>query len=205
MPRRALHTKADPRHPGLFGAPATPPGFRYRTDFLSPDEERDLVRRFEVLPFKEFEFHGYTGKRRVVSYGWRYDFSKQRLSEAEPIPDFLLPFRDRAAAFAGLDPSEIRHALLTEYSLGAPIGWHRDRPAFDKVVGISLLSACTFRFRKKAGRGWERVSIVTEPRSAYLLDGPARTEWEHSIPPVEALRYSITFRSMRERPKAGDI
>ena len=160
-----------------------------------------MVRRFETLPFKEFEFHGYTGKRRVVSYGWRYDFTHQKLSQAEAIPDFLLPFRDRAAAFAGLDAEAIRHALLTEYSPGAPIGWHKDRPQFDKVVGISLLSSCVFRFRRKAGRGWERASITAEPRSAYLLDGPARTEWEHSIPPVETLRYSITFRSMREGPE----
>ena len=199
MPRRTANAKSDTVQPGLFDAPAsTPPGFKYRADFLSPEEERELVRRFETLPFKEFEFHGYTGKRRVVSYGWRYDFTKQKLSDAEPIPDFLLPFRDRAAGFAGLETSRIRHALLTEYTPGAPIGWHKDRPSFDKVIGISLLSGCSFRFRKKAARGWERASITAEPRSVYLLDGPSRTEWEHSIPPVEALRYSITFRSMRE-------
>jgi alkylated DNA repair dioxygenase AlkB len=151
------------------------------------------------LPFKEFEFQGYRGKRRVVSFGWQYDFTHARLQRVEDMPEFLLPLRDRAAAFAGLGADELQHALLTEYGPGAPIGWHRDRGVFAEVVGISLLSACTFRLRRRAGEKWERASLVLEPRSAYLLGGPVRTEWEHSIPPVERLRYSITFRNLKAR------
>ena len=134
-----------------------------------------------------------------MSFGWQYDFTHARLHRVEDMPEFLLSIRDRAAAFAGLAAGELQHVLLTEYGPGAPIGWHRDRGVFAEVVGISLLSPCTFRLRRKAGEKWERASVVLGPRSAYLLAGPARTEWEHSIPPVEALRYSITFRNLRDR------
>jgi alkylated DNA repair dioxygenase AlkB len=110
-----------------------------------------------------------------------------------------LPLRKQAAAFAGLAPMEIEHALVTEYTEGAAIGWHRDRPVFGDVIGISFDSACRFRFRRKRGAGWERAAVTLEPRSAYILRGPARTEWEHSIPPAEALRYSVTFRTVRSK------
>jgi alkylated DNA repair dioxygenase AlkB len=183
----------------LDAGPRLPDGFRYQADLISAEEERALLARLPELPFKEFEFQGYRGKRRVVSFGWQYDFTHARLQRAEDIPEFLLPLRDRAAAFAGLGADELQHVLLTEYSPGAPIGWHRDRGVFAEVVGISLLSACTFRLRRKAGEKWERASLVLEPRSAYLLGGPVRTEWEHSIPPVERLRYSITFRNLKGR------
>jgi alkylated DNA repair dioxygenase AlkB len=113
------------------------------------------------------------------------------------MPAQLLPTRERAASFAGLDPDELQHALLTEYRAGAAIGWHKDKHMFGDVIGLSLLSACTFRFRRKRGTAWERAALVAEPRSAYLLRGPARDQWEHSIPPVDDLRYSITFRSFR--------
>ena len=177
--------------------PAHPAGFEYRPDFISPDEERDLVGRLPDLPFRDFEFQGYVGKRRVVSYGWQYDFNDRKLRRAEDMPGFLHPLRERAAAFAGLGSHELQHVLLTEYGPGAAIGWHKDKAVFGEVVGISLLSACNFRFRRKAGERWERASLTAEPRSAYLLAGPARTEWEHSIPAVESLRYSVTFRNMR--------
>jgi alkylated DNA repair dioxygenase AlkB len=122
-----------------------------------------------------------------------------QIQRTEDIPPFLLTLRERAATFAGLAPPDLQQVLLTEYAPGAGIGWHRDRPVFAEVVGLSLLSRCVFRLRRKTGATWERTSLTLEPRSAYLLQGPSRTEWEHSIPAVEALRYSITFRSFKPR------
>ena len=175
-----------------------PEGFRYQADVVPLDEERELVARLRELPLKEFEFHGYTGKRRVISFGWHYDFSEGKLQRTREIPAFLFPLRERAAAFADLSAEDLRHALVTEYSPGTSIGWHRDKGVFDEVVGISLVSPCTFRFRRRTGSAWERYSLTMEPRSAYLLRGPSRTEWEHSIPAVDALRYSITYRNLKD-------
>jgi len=184
---------------GLFGAePGWPEGFRYQADLVHPTEEEALLQRVKELPFKEFEFQGFIGKRRTVSYGWHYDFNDRRLREAEDIPAFLLSLRAKAAGFAGLAPERLQQVLVIEYGPGASIGWHRDKAVFGEVVGISLLSSCRFRFRRQAGSGWERVSLIAEPRSAYLLSGAARTEWEHSIPAVDALRYSVTFRNLRD-------
>jgi len=176
---------------------AAPQGFRYQADVLPPGEEQELVKRIRELPLREFEFHGYLGKRRTLSYGWHYDFEDGKLHQAEEIPSFLRKAREHASAFAGLIAEDLPHALITEYSPGTTIGWHRDKGVFDDVVGISLLSPCTFRLRRKMASGWERYSLIVEPRSAYLLHGTARTEWEHSIPAVDTLRYSITFRSLR--------
>ena len=175
----------------------TPEGFRYRSELIAPDEERSLLRQVEGLPFRAFEFHGWTGKRRTVSLGWHYDFGERSLEPAEPLPEFLLPLRRAAAAFAELDPDDLVHALVTEYGPGAAIGWHRDKAVFGDVIGISLLAPCTFRLRRAVGDQWERASVLAEPRSAYLLRGPSRTEWEHSIPAVDAKRYSITFRRLK--------
>jgi len=187
-----------PHQIGLFSASEVlPEGFRYQPEFLSPDQEQLLLGELRLQPFREFQFQGFVGKRRVVSYGWRYDFNERALRPAEAIPRFLLPLRDQAAEFAELSPEQLRQVLLTEYDAGSSIGWHRDKKMFDNVIGISLLSPCRFRFRRKAGDGWERMSLTTEPRSVYLLRGPSRTEWEHSIPAVDALRYSITFRTLR--------
>jgi alkylated DNA repair dioxygenase AlkB len=184
--------------PDLFARPAGdfPEGFHYAPDLVSAGEERALIEELRKLAFKEFEFQGFLGKRRVVSFGWRYDFNGGGLQQAEPMPEFLLPLRERAAQFAGLAPDALAHALLLEYPPGATIGWHRDRPVFDDVIGISLAAPCTFRFRLKRGPKWERRSLTAAPRSIYLLRGPSRHEWEHSIPAVDALRYSITFRSL---------
>jgi alkylated DNA repair dioxygenase AlkB len=173
-----------------------PEGMRYAPEVISREEEHTLLRELPALPFKEFEFHGFLGKRRVVSFGWRYDFNGGGLGRAGEIPEFLHPLRERAARFAGLEPASLEHTLVIEYTPGAAIGWHKDRPAFEDVIGISLLSPCTFRLRRKAGAKWERRSLTAEPRSAYLLRGPSRTEWEHSIPPLDTLRYSVTFRSL---------
>lgn len=182
----------------LFDAgPDLPEGMRLRAELITAEEERALVARLGALPLEPFQFRGYEGRRRVVSFGWRYDFSHSRLGTAEPMPEFLLPLRDRAAVFLGVEPAVLEHALITEYSPGAAIGWHKDRPEFGEVAGVSLGSPCTFRLRRRTQSGWERRSFRAEPRSAYTLQGPARSEWEHSIPAVEALRYSVTFRALR--------
>ena len=187
---------------GAGDAPEPPPplpeGFRYRPELVGAAEENEILRDIRELPFREFEFHGYLGKRRVVSFGWQYDFEGRQLRKVDDIPAFLLPVRDVAAGFAGLRPESLQHVLVTEYGPGAAIGWHRDKAVFGEIVGISLLAACTFRLRRAVGESWERVKLEAAPRSAYLLSGPARSEWEHSIPPVTSLRYSITFRNLRE-------
>jgi alkylated DNA repair dioxygenase AlkB len=183
----------------LFQPQSMPAGFRYAPDLIDAAEEMRLVGALADLPFKEFEFHGFLGKRRVVSFGFRYDFNGGGLTETEPMPPFLLPARERAAAFAGLTPDQLQHILITEYRPGAAIGWHRDRANFGDVIGVSLVSPCTFRMRRRRGAGWERAAMRLDRRSVYLMRGPARDEWEHSIPAVDELRYSITFRSLRER------
>jgi alkylated DNA repair dioxygenase AlkB len=178
---------------------AWPDGFRYQPGLLTPREEQALLPDLKRLAFKEFEFHGFLGKRRVVSFGWHYDFNHAKLLRAEAIPEFLLPVRNKAAQFAEIPAANFEHVLVTEYAPGAAIGWHKDRAAFADVIGISLVSPGVFRLRKKAGSRWQRVSLTLEPRSAYLLQGAARTEWEHSIPPVDGLRYSITFRNLKHK------
>ena len=191
----------------LFGAPehtqkatpVLPAGFRYRPELITRAEETELLEQIRELPFREFEFHGYTGKRRVVSFGWRYDYEARRVIEATEIPEFLLAVRVPAATFAGIEPDSLQQVLVTEYSPGAGIGWHRDKNVFNEIIGISLVASCIFRLRRRVGDEFERANVVVDPRSAYLLSGPARTEWEHSIPEVDALRYSITFRNLRER------
>jgi alkylated DNA repair protein (DNA oxidative demethylase) len=181
---------------GLFDS--GPPGLSFREDFITPDQERALVAHIETLSFAPFQFHGWEGKRETVSFGWRYDFSAARIDPAPPIPDFLLPLRSSAASFAGLAADALEQTLVIRYGVGAGIGWHRDRPVFDKVVGVSLLSPCVLRFRRRRGRGFERYSLGAAPRSAYLLSGEIRHDWEHSIAPLEVLRYSVTFRSRSE-------
>jgi alkylated DNA repair dioxygenase AlkB len=182
--------------PAVVPDPALPAGFAYREDVVTATEERALVEQISTLPFKPFEFHGYRGNRRVVSFGWRYDYSARAVEVAAPIPSFLLPLRERAADFAGIAPESLEHILVTEYAEGAGIGWHRDKAEFADVVAISLLAPCTLRFRRKDGAGWERAARRVQSRSAYLLRGPARRDWEHSIPRLDRLRYSVTFRNL---------
>ena len=183
---------------GLFGdLQALPEGFIYQPQFLPPAEQQALLDDIRPLQFHDVRMHGVVARRRVIQYGWEYAFDGARLSEGPPLPGFLLPVRERAARLASVPPDELSEALITEYQPGAPIGWHRDAPGFGIVVGISLLSACRFRFRREPERGRDRASLTLEPGSAYVLSGPARTDWQHSIPEVETLRYSITFRTLR--------
>ena len=174
-----------------------PEGFRYAKNILTEGEEADLVRLIQNLPLREFEFQGYLARRRTISFGWHYKFGAETLEHAAPIPDFLLPVRAYAAMFAGTEPDNLPHVLVTEYSPGTPIGWHRDKEVFEDVLGVSLLSQSLFRLRRRTPEGWERYTHILDPRSIYVLRGPVRNMWEHSIPEVEMLRYSITFRSLR--------
>jgi len=186
----------------LFEAPASPApdGFAYRPELITPGEERALAARFESLPFKPYQFHGYEGARQTVSFGWRYAADGNSVERVDPIPDFLHGVQAKAAAFAGLDPEALVQSLVIQYSSGAPIGWHRDRPAFKDVIGVSLLTPAPLRLRlERPDGGWDRVTQVLEPRSVYLLRGPARHQWQHSIPPLDALRYSITFRTLNPK------
>ena len=190
--------------PLLFAeAPLMPPGLVYAPNLLDAAEQAGLVAQIGQLPFKPFDFHGYIGRRKVISFGWTYDYDSRKVGQSQPMPDFLLPLRERAGGFAGIQPETLRQVLINEYEAGAGVGWHRDRPMFGDVIGISLLSACRFRFRRAEGEGWERRNLTVEPGSAYLMRGPARDEWEHSVPPVEAHRYSVTFRTLRDQGGIG--
>jgi alkylated DNA repair dioxygenase AlkB len=175
-----------------------PPGMRYCEGIVSEAQERALARYIEQLPLKPFEFAGgFKGNRRILSFGWRYDYNRQKLVEACPIPEELEELRRAASLFANRDTEDLSQALVTEYAPGAGIGWHRDKKMFGDIIGISLLAACNFRLRLKQGSHWRRISFQASPRSAYLLSGPSRTSWEHSIPPLDRLRYSITFRTLQ--------
>jgi alkylated DNA repair dioxygenase AlkB len=193
--------------PDLFGAPAPsapplPEGLLYQPDFLSPTEEAELVARIAQLPLAPMQYQQYTARRRVVSYGGQYDFSAQRLEAAAPLPDWLEPLRERAAAWIGIAPAQFTHALVAEYQPGTPLGWHRDVPDFEDVVGISLLNEAVMRFRRyppEAPKKADVVKLTLAPRSIYLLRGPARWAWQHSVAPTKLLRYSITLRTPAER------
>lgn len=184
--------------PALQGdlfASAAPAGLRYRPDLITPGEEVALIEALSGLPLSPFAFHGHLGHRRVVSFGWRYDYAARRIAEEEHLPAFLAPLRQRAGDFVGVPAEAFEQALVTEYAPGAGIGWHRDKAEFGLVAGVSLAAPCVLRFRRRSGAGWERTVVNLAPRSIYLLDGPARRDWEHSIVPMEMLRYSVTFRT----------
>jgi alkylated DNA repair dioxygenase AlkB len=177
---------------------ARPEGLQYQPDFISAQEEAALIGNIGALPLAPFQFGIYEGKRRVVFFGSRYDFTHQRLEAAEELPAWLMPLAGRVERFAALPSGSIKHALCTEYDVGAGIGWHRNKRHFDQVFGLSLASACKFRFRRKIANTWERFTLNAQPRSLYLMTGASRHIWEHSIPPVETPRYSITFRTMAQ-------
>ena len=179
----------------LFDTPLIA-GLRYEETVITENEEHMLIERLDALDLAPFRFHGFLGNRRTQSFGWRYDFDDASFTPAEPIPDWLQPLRERAAEFAGLRPDDFVHVLLARYDPGAGIGWHCDRDVFEQVVGISLKTAATLRFRQRTPSGFRRANLEVAPRSAYLLSGEARHDWEHRITPGDALRFSITFRTL---------
>lgn len=178
-----------------------PDGFVYEREFISRDEERALADAIETLPFAEIKMHGVVAKRRAVHFGRGYEYHTAKLSPAPAVPDFLLTWRQRVGALAGRAAEEFAEVLVTDYPPGAGIGWHRDAPAFEIIVGVSLLAECTMQFRRwPVGTGPKRgkpLSQVLEPRSVYILRGPSRTAWQHHIPATRSRRFSITFRTLR--------
>jgi alkylated DNA repair protein (DNA oxidative demethylase) len=182
----------------LFGKPVIA-GLEYRPDFIGATEEAQLITHLSRAELAPFKFQGWTGKRLTRTFGWRYDFDDRSFAPSEPIPEWLQPLRSNAAKFAAVAPDDFVGALLVRYDPGAGIGWHRDRPVFEAVVGVSLGTPAVLRFRKRKEKGFDRASVEVAPRSAYLLSGPARHEWEHSIAPGETLRFSITFRTFSEK------
>jgi alkylated DNA repair dioxygenase AlkB len=188
---------------GLF-EPDLPEGFSYREGFISPAEESQLIENIQQIAFANFEMRGVVARRRVAFFGHSYDES---FGPARPIPAFLIDLRARAAAWARVDAAAFVMVLINEYRPGAPIGWHRDAPQYGIVAGVSLLSACRMKFRPYVSPSLPRTSgtaprktsheITLQPRSGYLITGAARQQFEHSIPAVPALRYSITFRTLR--------
>jgi alkylated DNA repair dioxygenase AlkB len=173
------------------------PGFRYTGGVVGEDEMRRLLEAFEGLAWSAVVMHDVTAKRRVAHFGRGYSFRTRRLAPGPEIPAWLLPLREQAAAVAGLPAATLEEALVTEYPPGAGIGWHRDAPGFGVVIGVSLGAACRMRFRKRDGERWITAEQILAPGSAYVLDGPARDEWQHGIPPVKARRCSVTFRTVR--------
>ena len=192
-----------PAQPDLFAAAALlllPEGMVYETGFLTREEEAHWIGFVESLPLKEMNYRGYTARRRVMSYGGKYDFSAQRLEPSSPLPAELEPLRAKAAAWLGIAPEAFTQTLVAEYREGTPLGWHRDVPDFEDVVGVSLLGEGVMRFRPYPPREPKKADVVkltVEPRSIYLLRGPARWAWQHNVAPTRELRYSITFRTSR--------
>jgi len=183
----------------LFDTPILP-GLRMQPDLIDQAEEQMLIARIDAADLTPFRFQGWTGKRLTTSFGWSYDFEVGRPIEAPPIPDWLRPFRERVAVFGQLDSEDLIQVLLIRYDPGAGIGWHRDRPIYGHVLGLSLGEPAIMRFRRRRAGGFERAAAPLEPRAAYHLSGPARHEWEHSIVALERPRWSITFRSLAARP-----
>ena len=178
-----------------------PAGFVYHAGVIAEDEERALVDALRAVEFAEVRMRGAVARRRAAHFGWRYGYETFRIEPGPPIPEFLLPLRARVAALAGVAADAFAEAMLIEYPAGAGIGWHVDAPMFGMVAGVSLASACRFRFERGTGTERQTCAVSLAPRSLYLLAGEARTAWRHGIPPTKALRYSVTFRTLR-RPSA---
>ena len=181
----------------------TPPGFVYKPDFLTAEEEHGVLAGVTALEFHDVKMRGQVARRRTTHFGWTYGYETWRIEPGPPIPDFLLALRGRAAELGGVAADDLVEVLVTQYPEGAGIGWHRDAPMFGAVVGVSLASPCRFRFQR--GKGAERLTAVAilEPRSASVLDGPARWQWQHRSPPARSERYSVTYRTLRRSPRRG--
>jgi alkylated DNA repair dioxygenase AlkB len=202
--RCGLFSRRGPYYGGMKQAeifpPALPPGLTYREDFITVDEEQRLLSEIQRLAWKQSQYRQYTARRRTVNYGFSYDFTHLRSKPAPPIPEFLTPLRTRAAEWASVRPEGFVQALIAEYQPGTPLGWHRDVPDFELIVGISLGGNARIRFRPypwQPERRKEVFALELEPRSAYILRDTARWGWQHSIPPTKELRYSVTFRTAR--------
>jgi alkylated DNA repair dioxygenase AlkB len=184
-----------------------PEGFRYQEGFLTVDEEQTLLAIIRTLPFQQAQYKEFTARRRVVSYGGRYDFSANELLPADAMPAWLHGLRDRAAGWAGLSPAGVDHALVAEYAPGTPLGWHRDVPDFEAIVGVSLGGSCRMRFRRYPPSKPARAELHLDlaPRSIYTMQREARWNWQHSVSPTKELRYSITFRTRRGNGAAGAV
>jgi DNA oxidative demethylase len=182
-----------------------PPGLIFFPDFLTPVEEHDLLAFFQTLDFRTFQMQGVTAKRRIRQFGWHYAFESYQLTPADPIPAEFGEIRARSAELMKIDPFAWAEALVTEYAPGAGIGWHRDAPIFALVAGISLAGLCRMRFQSGTGAARMTCALELPPRSIYVLTGEARANWQHMIPPTRELRYSITFRTLRERRKAPPL
>jgi alkylated DNA repair dioxygenase AlkB len=178
---------------------ALPEGFVFQPDFIGPDEEQALLDAISRLALEEAKYKQYTARRRIAYFGFGYDFSANRLGEAPPAPAFLEPLRDKVAAWMGLAPQALEQALVTEYRPGTPLGWHRDAPDFGRVAGVSLGGWARMRLRRYPRGKDEPIVLELAPRSAYQMQGPARWQWQHSIPATRELRYSITFRTLVRR------
>jgi alkylated DNA repair protein (DNA oxidative demethylase) len=178
-----------------------PPGFLYYPQVLAAEEESALVAGVRAIEFSPVEMRGQVARRRTAHFGWVYGYESWQITPGPPLPPFLLPLRERVGVLAGVEAAALAEVLITEYPAGAAIGWHRDAPQFGVVIGVSLLGACRMRFQR--GRGAERQTraVALESRSAYVLTGEARQQWQHSIPAMRALRYSITFRTLRTRER----
>jgi alkylated DNA repair dioxygenase AlkB len=176
-----------------------PLGWRYQGEFIEPAEEGELLRMIRGLPFEFAQYRAWTAHRRIVSYGGRYDFGRGVLEPAEPIPEFLLALQERAAQFGEVASSALSHATIAEYAPGTQLGWHRDVPEFSTVIGVSLQGHARMRFRPYPPTKGERTTFAIElaPRSAYVMRGAARWNWQHAISATRELRYSVTFRSLR--------
>ena len=182
----------------LFDDPVLP-GLSAQDGFVCRQDEVGLIDAIDAQALTPFKFQQWTGKRLTCSFGWSYDFQSGEIDRADPMPEWLLAIRDRAAAFAGLNGDDLVQALIIRYDPGAGIGWHRDRPIYEHVIGISLGQPATMRFRRKIDERWQRASLPLEPQGIYHLAGEVRHGWEHSIAPMEKQRHSITFRSFSER------